>query len=334
METLRQHDILVEEAPIVIDIEASGLGPRSYPIEIGVALPDDRGFCTLVRPEPDWTFWDTEAEAIHHIPRFEAARHGRPAAEVADVLNSELAGKVVYSDGWAHDYSWLSLLYDVAGRRPSFRLDNLRSLLTEEEAARWHDTKVQLRAELRPERHRASNDARVLQLTLLRIKRGHQVHGSAARAHEVRLIDEMVELDALTLSDFIADSLGRFDRAVRREHHVAALAGGGRVLAEHLNHRLAGYVLLRPALGGEWEILAINIHPWYRSTGLHRRLMTRTLAHLLSHGAHVVTSLVLASQEQAARLHERLGFSRKDEAGGMVRYSLPVADLARRLRQG
>jgi ribosomal protein S18 acetylase RimI-like enzyme len=240
----------------------------------------------------------------------------------------------VYSDGWANDYSWLNLLYEVVGRVPSFRLDNLRSLLTEDEAARWHDTKAQMRAELRPERHRASVDARVLQLTLLRIKHGHQVFGKAAQAHEIRLIEEMVELDALTLSDFIADSLGRFDRNVRREQHAVAMAGGARVLAEHLNHRLAGYVLLRPAKAAEWEILSINIHPWYRSTGLHRRLLTRTLAHLLSHGARVVSSLVLSSQEQAARLHERLGFERKGEGGAVVRYSLAVADLAKRLRQG
>jgi hypothetical protein len=36
----------------VIDVEASGFGRGSYPIEVGFVLPDGEAVCTLVRPRP------------------------------------------------------------------------------------------------------------------------------------------------------------------------------------------------------------------------------------------------------------------------------------------
>ncbi|MCX9158068.1 GNAT family N-acetyltransferase [Niveibacterium sp. 24ML] len=286
-----------------------------------------------MRPEPEWTHWDASAEAVHHISRHSLLQHGRSPQQIAEALNRELAGKVVYSDGWANDYSWIALLFDAAERVPAFRLDSLRTLLSEEQANRWHDTKAQVEAELHIERHRASNDARVLQLTLQRLRHGLQPLGESGRSHEAHLLDEMARLDQLTLGDLIAAQHGQFSQDIQREHHAAALACGGRVIAEHLQQRLAGYVLLRPRAEHCWEILAINIHPWYRSTGLHRRLLTRTLAHLISHGADTLHSVVLPGHELAIKMHEKLGFAREADGTGQVRFIIRVPDLARRLRQ-
>lgn len=157
-------------APAVLDIEASGLGRRSYPIEVGLVLPDGQSFCTLVRPESDWTHWDPQAEQMHGIARDLLQARGRPASEVALALNERLAGQVVYSDGWANDYSWIGLLFDAADMQPRFKLENLRSLLSEDEAERWHVVKDQVCTECAITRHRASADARLLQLTVLRLR--------------------------------------------------------------------------------------------------------------------------------------------------------------------
>ena len=160
-----------EAAPVVLDIEASGFGRDSYPIEVGCVMPDGRAFCTLIRPEPGWLHWDPDAERVHHISREATLRHGRPAADVARLLNDRLAGMTVYSDGWANDYTWLGALFEAAGSTPSFRLENLRVLLSEREANHWHVVKQQVAREMRLQRHRASADARVLQATLLRLRR-------------------------------------------------------------------------------------------------------------------------------------------------------------------
>ena len=158
------------DAPTILDMEASGFGKASYPIEVGYALPDGQTYCTLIRPTPEWTHWDASAEALHHIPRSAVLQLGRDVKDVAQHLNDHLGGRTVYCDGWANDYSWLAALFDAAGRRPAFKLDHLRALLNEREAAAWHGVKEQVARELRLQRHRASSDARVLQLTLQRVR--------------------------------------------------------------------------------------------------------------------------------------------------------------------
>ena len=42
---------------ITIDVEASGFGVGSYPIEVGVAFPDGGTQCYLIKPEHDWIHW-------------------------------------------------------------------------------------------------------------------------------------------------------------------------------------------------------------------------------------------------------------------------------------
>lgn len=166
--------------PTMLDVEASGFGRKSYPIEVGFVLPDGRTYCTLIRPEPDWTHWDAQAEATHHISRAIVVERGLPVQEVARCINRQLAGQTVYSDGWANDYSWLGALFDAADMTPSFRLENLRALLSEGEADQWHRVKAQVAQEQATQRHRASADAKLLQLTLLRLRQAQTTAGHNA----------------------------------------------------------------------------------------------------------------------------------------------------------
>ncbi len=168
------HPMDARACPTVLDVEASGFGRNSYPIEVGFVLPDGHSYCTLVRPETHWTHWDANAETVHHIPRALILERGLPVLEVARKLNAQLAGQVVYSDGWANDYSWLGALFDCADMTPSFRLENLRALLNETEADQWHTVKALVSSERGAQRHRASSDARLLQLTLLRLRNADQ----------------------------------------------------------------------------------------------------------------------------------------------------------------
>jgi len=156
--------------PIIIDVEASGFGRDSYPIEVGYAMDDGSSFCTLIQPLPEWTHWDPAAEQVHRIERELLTRHGRPVAEVAELLNDQLHGRTVFSDGWAHDFTWLAVLYECAGRRQSFKLESLRKLLSEADLAVWDAAKRQVHSENNLQRHRASSDARLLQMTWQRVQ--------------------------------------------------------------------------------------------------------------------------------------------------------------------
>ena len=158
------------DIPACLDMEASGFGRDSYPIEVGFVLADGRAECTLIRPVDDWTHWDPAAEQLHGITRDAVLRHGRDVVTVAAMLNRQLQGLTLYCDGWAHDYTWLNRLFDAADAVPAFRLDSLRSRLDDDEAERWHSVKQQVAAEMRSARHRASTDAKVLQLTWQRLR--------------------------------------------------------------------------------------------------------------------------------------------------------------------
>lgn len=154
--------------PCILDIEASGFGRRSYPIEVGYVLPCGRANCMLVRPPAHWTHWDAQAEQVHGISRSTLLQHGRPVDEVVSRINDDLRGQTVYCDGWAHDYAWLAALFDEAGSAPSFKLESVRVLLDDDHLALLPDLQRAALKELGVQRHRASNDARALQLALRR----------------------------------------------------------------------------------------------------------------------------------------------------------------------
>ena len=152
--------------PCVMDIEASGFGRASYPIEVGYVLPDGRAACMLVRPAAGWTHWDTNAEQVHGITRSTLASHGRTPLDVATALNLDLAGLTVYCDGWAHDFTWLAALFEEAGLSPAFKLESVGALLDEAHLNQLDAARRDALAELGLTRHRASNDARALQRAL------------------------------------------------------------------------------------------------------------------------------------------------------------------------
>ena len=150
----------------VIDIEASGFGRHSYPIEVGYVREDGQAWCSLIEPADEWLHWDASAEQVHGITRASLLQHGRPVQAVARQLNEDLAGRTLYCDGWAHDYAWLNLLFEQAGLVPRFKLESVNNLLDEGRLALLDGERQRAFAALGIERHRASSDARALQWAL------------------------------------------------------------------------------------------------------------------------------------------------------------------------
>jgi hypothetical protein len=154
--------------PAIIDVEASGFGAGSYPIEVGFILPDGIAKCYLIRPEPDWTHWDGAAEALHGISRQVLSEQGHDIRAIATILNTHLKGLDVYSDAWGNDQTWIAWLFEAAGVRQLFRVRHLRQLMTDEQVDDWDRVKSQVVEEMGVVRHRASMDARILQTTFTR----------------------------------------------------------------------------------------------------------------------------------------------------------------------
>tara|TARA_R110001592_G_C13159388_1_gene748791 strand:- start:1221 stop:1739 length:519 start_codon:yes stop_codon:yes gene_type:complete len=156
--------------PTIIDIEASGFGRGSYPIEVGFITSKQQLACTLIKPVENWSSWNVDAEKVHGIDRSILFIRGKPIVEVAHWLNMNLQGETIYSDAWMNDMCWLGRLFDEAEVVQTFKLESLLSLLTEDEREQWAENYQQVLSETKLIRHRASTDAKLIQETYLRIK--------------------------------------------------------------------------------------------------------------------------------------------------------------------
>jgi hypothetical protein len=158
------------EMPAIIDLEASGFGRGSYPIEVGIALADGSVHALLIKPAEGWDHWDEKAQAIHGITRDYLQEHGKTPREVAIFLNDLCSGLTLYSDAWSFDSSWLGRLFDEAEIIQRFKLDTLTRLLSEDDMSVWSDTKDAMVKQLGLEMHRAANDVMLLRETYKKLK--------------------------------------------------------------------------------------------------------------------------------------------------------------------
>lgn len=156
--------------PPIIDLEASGFGRGSYPIEVGFALENREVHSYLIKPEADWTHWSEEAEQIHGISREQLQQEGEDIETIALKLNELLRGQTLYSDAWSFDSSWIGRMFDSAGIIQRFRIETINKLLKPEQVEHWHPIKEAVLQELGIKAHRAANDVQVLQETYLRIQ--------------------------------------------------------------------------------------------------------------------------------------------------------------------
>lgn len=102
---------------LLIDFEASGLGPGSWPIEVGLSWVEAERvqvWSSLIRPEPGWDpdAWDPVSEEIHGIPMSDL-RDAPTARSVAEGLLTRVAGRPVFSDAPDFDLKWARRLLDA-----------------------------------------------------------------------------------------------------------------------------------------------------------------------------------------------------------------------------
>lgn len=143
-----------------IDFEASGLGPFSWPIEVGWSFDDGVTDSVLVSPSPQWSMdaWDQRAERLHGITPRMLADLGLDAAAACERLDAAFAGHTVYSDAPDWDSFWMLRLYQAAGRRCDIRIRDFARLMPPLTAA--EKTRLLQQADrLAPRRHRAAEDA-------------------------------------------------------------------------------------------------------------------------------------------------------------------------------
>jgi len=111
---------------IIVDCEASGLHPESYPIQIAWLNVDTEECGSFyIRPHETWTYWDYNAEEVHNIPMQLLLDVGLDVYSAAqrflDVLYEH--GPVIISDAPEFELFWLERLLDTANVAHDIELD-------------------------------------------------------------------------------------------------------------------------------------------------------------------------------------------------------------------
>lgn len=159
--------------PIFIDIEASSLGSKSYPIEI--ACTDSSGHIHNYLISPDsitsWTDWNIRSEQLHGISRKRLIDEGLHPSQVCEYLTYMLDGKRCYSDAPDYDKHWLIVLFEATRLKmlniellhtDDLFIGTLKEISGTQNVKRLLDEiKLQVRAE-HQERHRAVIDVSYL----------------------------------------------------------------------------------------------------------------------------------------------------------------------------
>ena len=108
---------------VFLDFEASSLGKRGFPIEVGWAGEDGSEAGHLIRPAPGWDEWSEEAERVHGISRERLLREGERHDALARRMVAALTGHALYASAPSWDGQWLSRLLRAAGlKRHALRL--------------------------------------------------------------------------------------------------------------------------------------------------------------------------------------------------------------------
>jgi hypothetical protein len=96
-----------------VDLESSGIGKMSYPIEYGSCGLDLMSSSFLIRRRPDFSLgdWSASSQNLHKITLEELERFGVDAVEAVTRIAHDLAPSFIgLSDNPAHDSQWLTRL--------------------------------------------------------------------------------------------------------------------------------------------------------------------------------------------------------------------------------
>ena len=143
---------------IILDVEASGLDPDSYPIEIAWQHRSNSKLYDsfLIRPAEAWVYWDGYAEShLHGLSRCALESAGIPVDAAAQRLNHRLNGLTVYTDVPDYDRGWIEKLFLAAGVERTFAVRSLFSLIPPSKVGAYEQ-----HAALTRRGHRALDDVR------------------------------------------------------------------------------------------------------------------------------------------------------------------------------
>jgi len=184
---LNHQNVKLDEF-IILDVEASGLGHSSYPVEVAFASSSGEQADFLINPTTEWLEkgeWDKNAETLHGLSQQTLLFTGSCIVNVAQQLNKYLCGKLVLCNDLAFDGFWLTQLFKAANTSVTFHLMDLSALFDF-----WGEQKTKVFKEeygktLNTNEHRALPDAkRFVETYLAFVKKQRLLSGLTTQAEQ------------------------------------------------------------------------------------------------------------------------------------------------------
>lgn len=122
------------------------------------------------------------------------------------------------------------------------------------------------------------------------------------------IIEEIVELDKLNMSEVIKASGGEYSEDMRRNALRKELESGSQLLTSYTDGVLTGYLQFTVDKDGGCYIISLQVHPVYRNGSVLRSLLKRFKREMPMQGIKELKSSVHTNNKVSVSLHERLGF--------------------------
>ena len=155
---------------LILDIEATGLCPDSYPIEIAYADPLESWVTSsLIQPHPNWEDlpWDEQAQTLTGIAPA-LLKNAIPATKVAKKVADDLSkADLVLSDAPEWDNRWLNRLLDLNQTPIKIDIKDFRSTINHFNPLRQYLSTYKCLNIYDKSEHRAAGDV----IRLLRVYR-------------------------------------------------------------------------------------------------------------------------------------------------------------------
>jgi len=108
------------EYPRFLVLEASSFEEDAYPVAASWSIADGQLKAILIRPEDEWTKWDSSNEDRHGLNREQLTMMGETVLDVIRELNDDVDKQPVYVTEPFLYQSWLSTMYEAYGAEVPF----------------------------------------------------------------------------------------------------------------------------------------------------------------------------------------------------------------------
>ena len=117
--------------PVFLDIEASSLSGRSYPIEIAWSLPNGEIECYMINPylyPREYVDWSPDAQAAHGLSRKYLMDKGEAPSFVVERMLEALSNQKIYTNAPDFDGFWIRRLFSAVDKNMSLQFIDTASL--------------------------------------------------------------------------------------------------------------------------------------------------------------------------------------------------------------